>query len=207
MTRFQRRSAARRFEGFFHAAAWAGAMLCAVLAAPAAEEEGTPPVGFAKEAWKSRWVEDLKLDSPVELAANAKVAAPSEETRKSIEKMAAYSSGEAAAGFQIVVTRTEYKPGFERNVDGSVEQAIKTGAAALGDVSPRVVLREAKVPGMASRRAAYHGKVGNVPVHLHSLGVADGTTVWAVLLMHFGDEREQDAERILGSVRIHPEKK
>lgn len=206
MTRFQRRSAARRFEGFFlPAAAWAAATLCAVLTA-AAEDEGKPQAGFAKEAWKSRWVEDLKLDSPIELAVNAKVAVPSEETQKTIEKMAAYSSGEAAAGFQIVVTRTEYKPGFERNVDGSVEQAIKTGAAALGDVSPRVVLREAKVPGMSACRAAYHGRVGEVPVHLHSLGVADGCTVWAVLLMHFGDEREPDAERILGSVRIHQEK-
>lgn len=147
----------------------------------------------------------IELDLPFELRPgpdlSAKIPA---SVMKSLDYFDVKTGGDAAANFQVSVSRIAYKPDVLVSLDGSINGAVTYAARAVGDNNPDFTTEELTLNGLAAIKASYSRKQGRQLVRLEALAVRKDQRIWQVQAIFSSEVFSNAVNRTLSSVRIVP---
>jgi len=161
------------------------------------------PPQFSETDWRTRTFEGLGLEAPFEFRpvdSIAKNLPP--EVKATMDSFEMYE-GNAGAGFRVSVTKACFNSSVEVNIDGAMHGAVTKAAAKLGDSDPEYSSEALVVSGMEARRASYRSVRSSYIIHIDSVVVRDGNSLWGVQVLYLYAACSADAARILGSIDLN----
>ncbi len=171
-----------------------------------ARDSQSPPRDLAAPTPRPAWVRHhamgLSLESPFALLPSKRFTR--EKLPAAVKEMVDDITGvEGGDGVNplLVVIRGRYKPGMVLNLNGAIDEGMRSAAATLGDRNPQFTTEARMVDGVEARRGRWTGTVATKRVYLETLAFGRDQQMWQVMVIR-QELTGFDVARLFDSIRV-----
>jgi hypothetical protein len=157
-------------------------------------------------SWQTYQICGMSLQSPLPLERQDMSSVVPANVRQVIQSMEMFTTREDGKGFCVAAARAVGTPEATLNLDGAAKGALAKMEAIKGTTEPVHTITSKTIGGLPARHISLAMKAYGVSRWAEGDLVIRGQTLYQVLVSFDFDERHPDAQRVLDSVLLLPEK-